>query len=265
MGRPAHTPGSKSVKDDAMPAEPIHSAWMKEAVALFFKDVQAELRSKVAASAVGVFTFSALLLMSLATAALKETQAIDVLKLPEIHLHAAWDPVSKMGMLWILLCFAAFTGLSHAFVHEEETGTVTALRLTMSPEAVYAGKLAFNLALIVMVALVVTPAYMLITGMPLRSPLVFIGVMAGGCLSLAAAATIVAVLAAKAHSTGALFAAIGLPLLVVFLMLLLNAANTVYTIDPPLVRVVKDVGGLFSYGILLIAVSALTFHFVWEE
>ena len=65
----------------------------------------------------------------------------------------------------VLLCFAAFTGLSHAFVHEEETGTTLALRLSMPATAVYAGKLLFNLMLITMVTVIVTPFYMLITGM----------------------------------------------------------------------------------------------------
>jgi heme exporter protein B len=180
-------------------------------------------------------------------------------------MHPAWDAPSKMGMLWILLCFAAFSGLSHSFVHDEETGTVMALRLSMSAGAVYAGKLAFNLLLILAVAVIVTPIYMLITGMPMGAPLVFLLVMFSGCVGLAGAATIVAALAAKAHGTGALYGAIGLPLLVVFLMLLLNAASAVFIIDPPPVRLVRDIGGLLSYGVLLITVSALTFGFVWED
>jgi len=220
-----------------------------------------------------VFTFSALLLLALATATLKELRAVSPLRLVEplttdrvmAQSFPAWDSVSKMGLLWVLLCFAAFSGLSHSFVHEEETGTVTALRLHMSTGAVYAGKLAFNLTLIMAVALLVTPVYMLVTGMTAGSPSVFVLVMFSGCVGLAGAATIVAALAAKARGTGALYGAIGLPLLVVFLLLLLNAANTLFTVDPSTVRVVRDIGGLLSYGVLLIAVSALTFGFVWED
>ncbi|HLV79327.1 MAG TPA: hypothetical protein VKT32_03565, partial [Chthonomonadaceae bacterium] len=171
----------------------------------------------------------------------------------------------KMALLWVLLCFAAFTGLAHAFVHEEEAGTSLALRLSMPAGAVYAGKLAFNLALIFAVALVATPLYMLITGMPSGPPPVFLLVMLGGCAGLAAAATIVAALAAKARGTGALYSALGLPILFVFLALLLNAAKTLYASPQPVLDVVKAVGGLFSYGLLLITVSALTFGFIWEE
>lgn len=247
--------------------------WLDEAIVLFVKDVRAELRTKVAFSSVGVFTGSALILLTLATATLKEVQTVAINQLPE-HLtldailavqHPAWDLASKMGLLWVLLCFAAFAGLAHSFVHEEETGTVLALRLTMAPEAVYAGKLAFNLALVTAIAIVVTPFYMAFTGMTAGSPLVFLSTMLAGCIGLAGAATIVAALAAKAQGTGALFGAIGLPFLTVFLILLLNAANTVYIVDAPLERIVKAVGGLFSYGVLLIAVSALVFHLVWED
>jgi heme exporter protein B len=263
VAAPAHTGGQPAV-------------WWRQAVALAAKDLRAELRTRVALSAVGVFTFAALLLLALATEPLRDAQALrqqaayGLLDHPSISisrgdLERAWDPVGKMGLLWVLLSFAAFSGLSHSFVHEEETGTVTALRLSAPAGAIYAGKLAFNLLLIFAVAAVITPVYMLITGMPSGRPIVLLLMMLGGCTGLGAAATIVAALAAKARSGGALYGALGLPLLVVFLLLLLNAATTVYTVDAPVQRIVRDVGGLFSYGVLIVAVSALTFRYVWEE
>ena len=73
-------------------------------------------------------------------------------------------PVLKAALLWVVLFFAAFSGLAHVFTHEEETNTATALRLSAPPGAVYAGKLAFNLTVLGVVALVITPIYMLMTG-----------------------------------------------------------------------------------------------------
>src|SRR5579884_4010399 len=221
MGRVADTAGAGPVSAQAGVVTSSRPAWLSEAAALFAKDLRAEMRTKVAISAIGVFTLSALLLLGLATAALKEAQ----IPIPDTDLtRPAWDPAGKMALLWVLLCFAAFTGLAHSFVHEEETGTSLALRLSMPAGAVYAGKLAFNLALIFAVALVAT-----------------------------------------ARGTGALYSALGLPILFVFLALLLNAAKTVYAGPQPALDVVKAVGGLFSYGILLITVSALTFGFIWED
>lgn len=247
--------------------------WWRQAFALLAKDLKAELRTKVAVSAVGVFTFASLLLLGLATAVLKEVPTVKVLSLSDpvplaeliSKLHPAWDSPSKMGLLWVLFCFAAFAGLAHSFVHEEETGTVTALRLSMSAEAVYTGKLLFNLIVLLVIMIAVTPIYMAMTGMLIGSPFVFLAVMVSGGIGLAATATIIGALAAKAQGTGALYGALGLPLLLVFLMLLLNAASTVYVVNAPMLRVVKDVGGLFSFGVLIISMSVMLFHFVWEE
>ncbi len=238
------------------------SSFAREAAALFRKDLRAEMRTKVAVSSVGLFTLCALMLIALATSTLKDTITINGLgqKLP------SWDDASRFAMLWVLLCFAAFAGLAHSFVHEEETGTTTALRLCMSPEAVYAGKLLYNFVLVTAISLVATPLYMLAVDLPPgQKPLVFVLTMLSGCVGLSASATFVAALAAKSRGTGALYGALGLPMLLVFLVLLLNAARTVYLIDAPFLIVFKAVGGLLSFGIFLIALSAVTFHFVWED
>ena len=247
--------------------------WWQQAFTLLAKDLKAELRTKVAVSAVGVFTFASLLLLGLATAVLKEIPTVKIIGLIDpitvadvvTQTKPAWDSPSKMALVWVLFCFAAFAGLAHSFVHEEETGTVMALRLSMSAEAVYTGKLLFNLIVLFAIMIAVTPIYMAMTGMLMGSPFVFLAVMISGGIGLAATATIIGALAAKAQGTGALYGALGLPLLLVFLMLLLNAAATVYEKNAPILRVVKDVGGLFSFGVLIISMSAMLFHFVWEE
>lgn len=255
------------------PLVPSKSRWFEQARALFLKDLRAELRTKVAVSAVGLFAFSSLLLLALATAALKEVKTAPFLKLPDpaphaliiANFHPAWDDTSKMGMLWVLFCFAAFAGLSHSFVHEEETGTTMALRLSMSASAVYTGKLVFNGLILFAVAVIITPIYMLLTGMNSGPPAVFVVMMLSGCIGLAGAATIIAALTAKARGTGALYGAVGLPIIVMFLLLLLNAANSLYDRGTDATQMVKNIGGLLSFGILMITVSALTFHFVWED
>ena len=237
------------------------SVWLREALALFRKDVRAELRTKVAVSSVGLFALSALMLIALATSTLKDAVSLNGRGDP----LPSWDAASRFGMLWVLLCFAAFAGLSHSFVHEEQTGTTTALRLNMSPTGVYAGKLLYNLVLVLCIALVVTPLYMGVVELGVGQPLAFALTMLNGCIGLAASATFVAALAAKSRGTGALYGALGLPMLLAFLVLLLNAARTFYNPAMPALRVVKDVGSLLSFGVLLIALSALTFHYVWED
>src|SRR5579875_90057 len=235
--------------------------WFRQARTILMKDLKAELRTRVALCAVGVFTFASLLLLALATESLKQELVAD----PRGVMRPAWGAPAKMGMLWVLLCFAAFSGLSHAFVHEEETGTAFTVRLYASPEAVYAGKLLFNLLLLCGVAMVVTPIYMAITGLPIGQPIAFLVLMLSGCLGLASTATIIAALTSKARGSGALYGAVGLPTLVVFLLLLLNAAGSLYMRGAPAILHVKNIGGVLSFGVLIVAVSALLFNYVWED
>ncbi len=232
-----------------------------QTLALLKKDIRAELRTRIALCAVGVFTFSSLLLLALATSSLKQETVLD----PRGVMRPAWDGIAKMGMLWVLLCFSAFSGLAHSFVHEETTGTAQTLRLCMQPEAVFAAKLLFNLLLLTVIAFVVTPVYALITDMPIGDPVRFLALMFSGCIGLSASATIVAALTSRARGTGALYGAVGLPMLAVFLILLLNAAHTLYMRDVALAQSVKDTGGLLSFGVMIIALSGLLFHFVWED
>jgi len=237
-------------------------SWAKAAYALIKKDLRAEFRTKTALSSLGVFSLSALILLALATATLKQLTYPDAIS---GTMQPVWKAPSKFGILWIILFFAGFSGLGHSFVHEEETGTTTALRLRMSPEAVYVGKLIFNFVTVFLVALFVTPLYMLVVEMPIGVPILFVLVMFSGCLGLSAAATVVAAISAKAQNKGALFPALGLPLIVVFLMLLVSSGNTLFSEIPEMRNPLRDIGGLFSYAILLVTVSALVFRYIWEE
>ncbi len=235
--------------------------WHKQAAALWKKDIRAEMRTRVATGSMGVFALSALLLIALSMLSVKGVEYRDALG----RLKPAWDDAGKMALLWTLLCFAAFTGLAHPFVHEEESGTSLALRLYMSAEAVYAGKLLFNLTTLAAMMLVITPAYMLLTGMNTGRLILFFPIMIGGCFGLGSVATVVAALAAKAKSSGALFGAIGLPILVVFLILLMQAAHLCYAGNATPISIVKDVGGLVSFGVMIVALSAMLFHFIWDD
>ena len=64
-------------------------------------------------------------------------------------------PPIQAALFWIILFFAAATGLPRAFVREEETGTAIALRKTLPGALVLAGKALFNFALFFAIAAVV--------------------------------------------------------------------------------------------------------------
>src|SRR5437660_4431187 len=103
---------------------------LRQAMAVLEKDLRAELRNRAALNSILLFSITSLVVVGFAVG------------------PSQMAPVLKAALLWVVLFFAAFSGLAHVFTHEEETNTATALRLSAPPGAVYAGKLAFNLLLL---------------------------------------------------------------------------------------------------------------------
>ena len=63
------------------------------------------------------------------------------------------------GLFWVVIFFTAMSGLSRAFVSEEERGTTLTLQLIASPTTVFSGKLIFNLILVFCMNLVIALLY----------------------------------------------------------------------------------------------------------
>lgn len=220
---------------------------LRQSFAVYAKDLRAELRNRTALNAILLFAITSLVVISYAVAG-----------------GGLQSVALKAALLWVVLFFAAFSGLAHVFIHEEETSTVITLRLTAVPGAVYAGKLLFNLTLLLVITLTVVPLFAIILDMPLHWPLAFAAVVLSGGLGLGAAATIVAAIIAKARGKGALYGALGFPVLLPQLMMAVHATRLVMTDAPPAL-VLRDIAGLLAFAVMLITASALLFPFVWED
>lgn len=217
-----------------------------QALAVLEKDLRAELRNRAAVNAILLFAVTALVVVGMALG------------------PAKLSGVLSAALLWVVLFFAAFSGLAHGFLHEEETNTAMALRLAAPAGAVYAGKLAFNLLLLFGIALIVTPLYILMLGLPIVQWPAFVVVLVTGCLGLGAAATIVAAIIAKARSKGALYGALGFPILLPLLVIAVHGTVGAMA-DMPFSQILRDIGGLVSFSVMLITASALLFPYVWED
>src|SRR5438046_5060004 len=138
------------------------NAGARQALAVLDKDLRAELRNRAAVNAILLFAVTALVVVGMALG------------------PAKLSPALSAALLWVVLFFAAFSGLAHIFLHEEEAGTTTALRLTTSASAVYAGKLLFNLILLMAIAAIVVPLFVLMVGVNPVQPVAFVAVVLFG-------------------------------------------------------------------------------------
>ena len=98
------------------------------------KELRSELRSRVALNAVGLFALTTLVAVAY--------------QIGPYRIHAEDRPHLLAALLWIILFFAALSGLARVFVKEEDAHTAKTLRLAARPLAVLLGKLLFNLLLL---------------------------------------------------------------------------------------------------------------------
>ena len=175
----------------------------------------------------------------------------------------AEKPFLYSVLLWIILVFSALSGLSRSFVKEEEAGTMDVLKLSARPQAVFLGKLFFNLTLLGALQLIVVPSFILFMKYEIEFPGFFAAMVISGCFGLGAGTTIVAAMIAQASARGALFSALSFPLLLPLMITAIKgcerAAIGMSAAGWPEVKIAV------AYVVIMITMSLFLFPLVWEE
>lgn len=228
------------------------SAWMDEAVAVFVKDAISELRSRAALSAVMLFGVTALALVSFQTG-------------PLPGLPDGVRATLLASLLWIILFFSGMSGLARVFVKEEDMRTVAALRLYARPTVVYAGKLAFNIALLATIGVLVVPLYVGLMEPPMQRWDLFLGCFVLSVIGLSGASTMVAAIVAKTSTRGSLFVVLAFPLLLPLLIAAVNGTRAAMIGGSKVGEGQADLVVLGAYSVAMITASLMLFTFVWEE
>lgn len=221
--------------------------WWRSVLAIFRKDWESELRTRYAINTLAMFvvTTIAIIVFSLGS----ETPSLGV----------------RTGMLWVVVFFTSMSGLSRSFVSEEERGTSMTLQLLALPSAVLAGKLLFNLVMVVALNIMAVLLYsVLLSGFMIQTYSIFCTTLLLGSMGLASAATVIAAIIAKANMKGALFPVLSLPILLPLLLTLINAtrlsAEGAYF---------EEAYGAFQVLVAYIGaintISYLLFDYIWKD
>ena len=196
------------------------SIWAAETRAVLAKEWQTELRTRYALNTVGLFAFSTLVVVSIALGPAGTSEAA-----------RPFVPV----LLWLILLFAASAGLPRTFVHEEESGSAIALRLSARPSCVFCGKALYNLSLIWLLEILVTPLFLGMLQLPVPQPGTLALALLVGGYGLAIGSTLTAAMVAQANARGPLFAVLAFPILLPVLKFSIDATVGAGTSDALLV------------------------------
>ncbi|HET9211674.1 MAG TPA: heme exporter protein CcmB [Thermoanaerobaculia bacterium] len=215
-------------------------------MAVFAKEWRGEFRTRYALNTLGLFAFTTLVVVSVSLGPLGVSLAQGTAVLPVL--------------LWIILLFSAAAGLPRAFVHEEETQTATALRLAATPSALFCGKLLYGLTLTLALEALVTPVYVAMTSLTVKSPGLLAGVLAAGGFGLAAGSTLVAAIIAQARAKGTLFSVLAFPVLLPLLLIAVELTRGAVAGDPADVALLQ----LLLYDATVTVAGFMLFPVVWN-
>jgi len=189
----------------------VSSNWAAEAAAVFAKDWRCELRTRHAVATLALFAVTTLVVASLVLGPVGNEPARAAQIVPVL--------------VWLILLFAAASGLPRAFVHEEESRTAIALRLAGRPSAVFAGKLAHVVTLVAALEAIVAPLAVVLFDLRVADGFAFAAALGAGGLAIAAATTLLPAIVAQGRGASTLFAVIALPVLLPALALAVAASR----------------------------------------
>jgi heme exporter protein B len=222
------------------------SAWLTEAVAVFVKEWRCELRTRYALNTLALFAFTTLVVASISLGPMGIDRARGTKVLPVL--------------LWLILLFSVAAGLPRAFVHEEESQTATALRLSATPSALFCGKLLYCLTLVGALEVLITPVFAMLMNLEIGNVPLLAGILAAGGFGLAVGSTLVASIIAQAHSKGTLFSVLSFPVLLPLLLLAVELTFTAIQGGPGGVALSQ----LLLYDASVTIIGLMLFPVIWN-
>ncbi len=219
------------------------SPWARQVWAVARKDFQAEWRTRHAVVTTLAFAVIALSVTSLSVGSLRS------------------EPTLAAGLFWVILFFSSVIALGRTFVKEEDAQTANLLRLTAEPTAVFAGKVLFNFALLVIVAVVTLPLFVTLMGLTVEHIGSLTLVVFFTTVAMAAMGTILGAMLSKAQSRIAILGVAAFPLFSPALAAALQATAFAFGANPSGGR--EPLQFLFAYGGISVLTGLLLFDEVW--
>ena len=217
---------------------------LDQLLALYWKDLLSEARTREVVTASLVFSLLVLVLFNF---------AFDL----RVERAAAAAP----GVLWVTFTFAGVLALGRAFAREHDRGTLEGLLLApVDRGALYLAKVLANLTFIGLVEAASLPAFVALFNVSLDWPLTILVVLLGS-LGFAGVGTLLAAMAANSRAREVMLPLLLFPLLVPVLIAAVKATGQAVGLgadEHPWV------GLLLAFDAIFLTVSFLVFEYVVE-
>lgn len=219
--------------------------FLAQVLAILWKDIRCELRSKQTWTGMGLFALLVLVIFNF---------AFDL----RVDNKAAIAP----GVLWVAFVFASLLGLGRTIAAEREKGSMDRLLLCpVDRKAMYLAKLLGNLLFIGVVEIVALPVYAALFNVPLFAgallPIVLLGT-----LGVATIGTLFSAMAAATRARELLLPVLVFPLIVPVVISAVRATGSLIVAAP---NEPPWLGLIAAFDVIFLSISMLMFGFVIEE
>jgi len=221
--------------------------FLDQILAIIYKDVTAELRTKEMFSSMFVFALLAVVIFNFA-----------------FELRVADAVTIAPGVLWVSVAFAGMLGLNRSFVLEKDRGCLDGLLLApVDRSAIYFGKMLGNFFFITVVEAIILPIFSALFNVNLIQPLILL-VLLLGTLGFSGVGTLFSAMAVHTRAREVLLPVLLFPVIVPALIAAVKL--TAGLLDgQALADMANWMQLLVAFDIILVAVSYMTFDYVIEE
>jgi len=221
--------------------------YLRAVLAITWKDLAAELRSRELFSAMLVFSLLVIIIFNFA-----------------LELDIVTRRSVTSGVLWVTFAFAGTLGLNRSLSIEREQGGLDGLLLApVDRTAIYFGKAISNLAFMLGVEAVTLPVYSFLYGVNLFHP-GLLGVILLGSLGYTAVGTLLATMSVQTRTRDMLLPILLFPLVLPVLIAAVKASGGILAGDDA-ASIMSWVNVLIAYDIIFAAIAFMVFDFVVQE
>jgi heme exporter protein B len=222
-------------------------AYFAKVVAIVWKDLVAELRTKEMFSSMLVFALLVIVIFNFAF----ELKSADMTDLAP-------------GMLWVAFTFAGVLGLNRSFALEKDRGALEGLMLTpLDRSGIYVAKMLSNLIFMSLVELMVLPLFWVLSNL-MFFPIALIPVVILGTLGFVAIGSLFAAMTVNARAREVMLPVLLFPVAAPLIVAAVKATGTVLA-GQPLTRAGGWLQLLLACDVIFLVLSILTFEYVIEE
>jgi heme exporter protein B len=222
-------------------------AYLRALLAVIWKDLAAELRSRELFGAMLVFALIVLLIFNFA-----------------LELDLRTRGTITAGVLWVTFAFAGTLGLNRSMSIEKDRGCLDGLLLApVDRSAIYFGKVAGNLIFMIVVEIVVLPVYSILYNVNLFHP-ALLGVILLGSIGYSVVGTLLSSMAVQARTRDILLPILLFPVILPVLIAAVKASTGILQGFEG-GEIAPWVNLLLVYDVIFTALSFMVFDYVVQE